>query len=256
MSTPALLLTLAAAPWQPLADGVEYRRFEEPTALHVVRIDPAKAELAVLTASEAGGGKKTARAWVEGQKLLVAINAGMFAQDHSSNVGHLRVGQHVNQARWDPRYKSVLLIDPKAPKLPRAQLVDRPHDPSLTDRYGTVLQNLRLIRSTNGKTGKNVWSKQKKRWSEAAVAYDREGRILFVFSRAPYAMWRFNARLLALDLGVIRAFHAEGGPEASLSIRSPKLKLHLAGSYETDFNENDDNAEQWPIPNILAVRAP
>ncbi|MEQ8275367.1 MAG: hypothetical protein RMA76_37430 [Deltaproteobacteria bacterium] len=44
--------------------------------------------------------------------------------------------------------------------------------------------------------------------------------------------------------------------KASLSIHAPNLKLHLAGSYETDLNENDDDPEQWPIPNLLAVRAP
>ena len=25
------------------------------------------------------------------------------------------------------------------------------------------------------------------------------------------------------------------------------------GSYETGFNENDDEAAQWPIPNVLGV---
>lgn len=45
----------------------------------------------------------------------------------------------------------------------------------------------------------------------------------------------------------------EGGPEASLSIRAEGLRLDLSGSYETGFNENDDNRVQWRLPNVLVV---
>jgi hypothetical protein len=47
--------------------------------------------------------------------------------------------------------------------------------------------------------------------------------------------------------------HAEGGPEASLSIRAGDKKIDLCGSYETGFNENDLNGRQWPIPNVIGV---
>ena len=60
-----------------------------------------------------------------------------------------------------------------------------------------------------------------------------------------------NRRLLTL--GVVRAMHVEGGPEASLSVRGA-VKLDLAGSYETGFREDDTNEEQWPIPNVICVR--
>ena len=58
---------------------------------------------------------------------------------------------------------------------------------------------------------------------------------------------------LALPLGITAAMHVEGGPEASLSIHAGGLDLDLNGSYETGFNENDDEKAQWPIPNLLAV---
>jgi len=50
--------------------------------------------------------------------------------------------------------------------------------------------------------------------------------------------------------------HVEGGPEASLSIHTGELELDLSGSCETGFNANDLNHTQWPIPNVLGVRAP
>jgi hypothetical protein len=54
--------------------------------------------------------------------------------------------------------------------------------------------------------------------------------------------------------GIDAAMHVEGGPEASLSIHAGGVNLDLNGSYETDFNENDDERRQWPIPNVLGVQ--
>jgi len=62
--------------------------------------------------------------------------------------------------------------------------------------------------------------------------------------------------VLALPLHVVQAMHVEGGPEASLSIHTGELELDLSGSCETGFNANDLNHTQWPIPNVLGVRAP
>ena len=123
-----------------------------------------------------------------------------------------------------------------------------------------MVQNLRLIESPAraagpAASGKSVWKPNGRRWSEAAVAQDRAGRILFLFSRTPFEMADFNRRLLALPLAIVRAFHAEGGPEASLSIHAGGLELDLAGSYETGFVENDGNAKQWELPNVIGARA-
>jgi hypothetical protein len=66
-------------------------------------------------------------------------------------------------------------------------------------------------------------------------------------------MSEFNAMVTRLPLGVVRAMHVEGGPEASLSVRGPGIRLDLSGSYETGFLEGDGNGSQWPIPNVLVV---
>ena len=49
------------------------------------------------------------------------------------------------------------------------------------------------------------------------------------------------------------AMHVEGGPEASLLIHTGGVDLDLCGSYETGFKEDDSNARQWAIPNVLGV---
>ncbi len=234
-----LLLAALLLQWKPLQPGVDLAVVD---GLYVVRIDPQRAHLAVALASESGGGPRTAAEWCRKANLAVAINAGMFASDQRSNVGYLRHGAHLNNARFND-YRSVIAIDPGVLWL------DLDRQKADLAKYDVVIQNLRLIAGDR----RNVWAPSARRWSEAALAIDAKGRLLFLFSRAPYTMRDFNARILALPLEVMRAMHLEGGPEASLSIHVPGVDLDLSGSFETGFLENDTNARQWPIPNVLGV---
>jgi hypothetical protein len=213
-------------------------------SLYVVRVDPRHAHLQAALASETGAGPRTAGGWCQRAGLSVAINAGMFQTDQESNVGYLRHGKHLNNGRWNA-YRSVLAARPKGSARPAIVWRDLDQSKATADLsgYEIVVQNLRLIA---GK-GKNVWAENGKRWSEAAVAADSDGHVLFLFSRAPYSMRDFNELLLKLPLNVTQAMHVEGGPEASLSIHTASVNLDLSGSY------NDTNRDQWPIPNVLGV---
>ncbi len=174
----------------------------------------------------------------------------MFQNDHLSNVGYLRHGRHLNNPRWNG-YQAAVALNPSRGGSPRIRWFDLgvAQKPQNADDYGIVIQNLRLIT----KQRKNVWSRTEKRWSEAALAIDTNGRLLFLFSRAPYSMYEFNNLILGLPLGVAGAMHLEGGPEASLSIHGGGVDLDLSGSYETGFQPDDSNHRQWPIPNVLGV---
>lgn len=219
--------------------------------LHVVRIDPNRAPLVAVMAKAGDKQPRTAGRWCRERGLVVAINLGMYQLDHLTNVGHAHVPGHVNNSRWSSKYQSALVFAPSKKDLPAAALLDLDvagNKERIAD-YGAAVQNLRLIRGP----GQNAWTRQERQWSEAAVAMDKQGRILFVFSRTPYCMHDFNAKLLGLPLGIATAMHVEGGPEASLSIHGGGIDLDLNGSYETSFNENDDERKQWPIPNVLGV---
>lgn len=261
-----LVVCLPALAWAegvvflPLQPGVEYGALTllaRPSAgdgtLHVVRVDPAKATLELGLSSE-GGEARPASQWAAQKRLSVVINAGMYETDYRSNVGRLVKREHVNQARWKASYQSVLVMEPLDEGLPRATLLDRdaPDFEEQVKRYRTVVQNLRLVRGD----GENVWKPNKRKWSEAFVALDREGRLLLCFTRTPFGMADLMERILASELHVVRAMHVEGGPEASLSIRSAEVNVDFAGSYETGFFPRDDNDRQWAIPNVLGVRAP
>ena len=241
-----VLLATMTANWKPLQPGVELAVF--PRSLYVVRIDPARAKVRAGLASE-GNQPRTAGEWCRTKNYAVAINMGMFQQDHRSNVGYLRNGKHLNNRRWND-YRSVLALNPTNSKAPPLRWVDLgPKQKPDLDQYGLVVQNLRLIASP----GRNVWAKNDRQWSEAAIATDNEGRLLFIFSRTPYSMRDFNQMLVALPLGITAAMHVEGGPEASLSIHAGGVDLDLCGSFETGFLPDDSNRDQWPLPNVLGV---
>ncbi|MBL8953116.1 MAG: phosphodiester glycosidase family protein [Myxococcaceae bacterium] len=247
-------LLLAATPFRPLRDGVDYAelKFSAGATLHVVRIDPDRAPLELALSSRDGKGKRTAKQWADERNFIVTLNAGMFETDHRSNTGRLVDGEHENNAAWKSAYQSVLVLNPKKPKLPSAQIVDldAPGSKELINQYGSMVQNLRLIKGA----GTSVWKKNGRAWSEAAIAQDAQGHILFLFTRAPFQMAEWNEKLLALPLGVVRAFHVEGGPEASLSIHASDVTLDACGSYETGFVEDERNAEQWALPNVIGVK--
>ncbi len=216
-----------------------------PGTLYIVRVDPRVAKIGVGLASERQAPAQTAAAWCRISGFAVAINLGMFQLDQRSNVGYLRHGHHLNNPRWSSSQRSAMAINPGAKPL----WLDLGGAHERMDDYDIVVQNLRLITADR----KNVWAPSDRRWSEAALAIDRQGRLLFLFTRAPWSMHDFNDLLLKLPLGVAGAMHLEGGPEASLSIHVPGLDLDLAGSFESGFWSDDSNERQWPIPNVLGV---
>ncbi len=243
--------------WLSLAPGVEYAQvpfFGQQTvtdSLHVVRIAPRRARIIALTSIDHGNRGRTARQWCEEFGLVAVMNAGMYDIDAKTHVGYMRTPASVNSKRWNKSYESVLLLDGASATLPSARLLDRSDlNDTILQSFGTVIQNLRLIKHP----GVNVWKEQPKAWSEAAIAEDRDGNILFLFLQKPLSMHQFNEYLLRVGLGVVRAMHAEGGSEASLSICSEAKKLHLSGSIETGIREGSENMVQMAIPIVVGVK--
>jgi hypothetical protein len=257
MASLLALLAAGAAPqqppavrWRALQPGVELAIVAGGGGpLYVVRVDPRRAKLAAGLASKTGR-SQTAAEWCRTSRFSVAINLGMYEADHRTHTGYLRDGAHLNNGRVND-YRSLLALRPAKSGLPPALWVDLPSAalPPALAPYDLVVQNLRLIAGDR----KNVWTPTNRRWSEAALAIDSKGRLLFLFSRAPYSMPEFNALILRLPLDVRQAMHVEGGPEASLSVHAGGVDLDLCGSFETGFVEDESNRDQWPLPNVLAV---
>ena len=242
--------------WRSLQPGVEYAAISLPlnpitkiSTLHVVRIDPALAKLEAGIATEEKVSSRTAAAWCRTRHFSVATNLGMYDSDGRTHVGYLRHGDQLNNGHWND-YRSVLMVR-RGESGDSATIVDR-EDAKTDDVFLSarlVVQNLRMIKGN----GVNVWAASDRKWSEAAIASDSKGRILFLFTRAPYSMRELNALLVHYPLDIQRAMHVEGGPEASLSIHAGGIDLDLSGSYETGFWASDSNDRQWALPNVLGV---
>lgn len=243
--------------WLNLAAGVDYAQVplfggqSLLDSLHAVRVDPRRAVLTALSAKDHGNRSRTAQQWCDEFGLRAVINAGMYDVDAKTHVGYMRTSASVNNKRWNKTYESVLLLEGTSAALPSAGLLDRSEIDETTLRsYGAVIQNLRLIR----RPGVNVWQEQPRAWSEAAIAGDRDGNLLFLFLHKPLTMRQFNERLLRSGLHVVRAMHAEGGSEASLSVCSEAKRLHLSGSMETGLRADGGNMVQMPIPNVVGIK--
>jgi hypothetical protein len=161
----------------------------------------------------------------------------------------------VHNGRIVRQYESAAAFGPTAKNnAPRFRIFDLDEPgvaiESIRRDYSLVVQNLRLIK----RPGQNRWEQQPKRWSEAALGEDAEGRILFIFARAPFSMHDLNRELLSMGIDVVAAQHLEGGPEAQMIIRAGGRDLEWIGSYETLFHEADDTQRAWPVPNVLGLR--
>jgi hypothetical protein len=249
-----------APEWKSLAPGLDITTFKAAhpapqgkSNITVLRIDPARWDLAFAGVSQGGGKSMSAKEWCARDKLTAAINAGMFQQDGRTHVGYLRFGDHVNSRRV-AGYQSVAAFGPHSEGRPRFHIFDlnKPATeiPAIAQDYQLTVQNLRLIQ----RPGIDKWHQDRKRASEAALGEDQAGRILFIFTRSPFTIYELNEELLKANIGLVAAQFLEGGPEAQLYVHAGQTELEMFGSYETGFNQDDRNAETWPIPNILGIR--
>jgi hypothetical protein len=254
------LIASGAPEWQTLAPGMELR-YVTPhgasgsnSAITILRIDPKQWELALLGTSQTGElAGHTAREWCMKGKFTAAINAGMFNTDGKSHIGYMRNGEYVNSSKRNS-YQSVAAFNPHDGGTAAFRIFDLDAPgvsfEGILKDYGAVVQNLRLIK----RAGVNAWPSQDKKWSEAALAEDDRGRILFIFLREPFSMHDLNQELLGAGIGIVAAQHLEGGPEAQLYFRAGGVEKEMFGSYGASLQVNGGNTIPWPIPNVLAVR--
>lgn len=244
--------------WVLLAAGLDLGTFAGPhrsshgdSTITVLRIDPASWDLKLLNASAPGEGQaRTVKDWVTRTPGAVAgINASMFHHGGAS-VSLMRTRTHVN-SKTLTKDNAILAFDPLSAGLAPVRILDRTceNTTALMGSYGSLVQSIRMIDCE----GKTTWAKQDKKWSTAAIGLDAQGRVLFVHARSPYTVNEFVEHLRTLPLDLVRLQYAEGGPEATLYVNAGREPTEKIGSYETGFNENDDNASAWPVPNVIAV---
>jgi hypothetical protein len=234
-------------PWLEIEPGLEATRFDTRSRqsaakgdLVVVRIDPQRWDLRVLTAARDGGDEeRNVRQWCEDFGLTLAINAGMFREDNAAHVGFLQIDGEI-VSRYPNDYRSAAALDPVDPSEPVFRIFDLDETPleEVRERYGTVVQNLRLIKRPR----QNRWEPGKDKWRECALAEDGAGRVLLLACRTAWSMEEFNDILLALPLDIQAAQHLEGSATARLWLSHPELKGWIGGTHGGPA-----------LPNVLGV---
>ncbi|MBU8870884.1 MAG: phosphodiester glycosidase family protein [Gemmatimonadales bacterium] len=213
--------TEASSPWVVLQPGLELGGFNTKTKaadpegdLLVVRVDLGLLGLKFLAVgddSDTPG--RNAKQWCGDFGLLVAINAGMYQADHRTHVGFCQIdGRLANRSAND--YLSAVAWDPFDPSDHQFRIFDLDEVPlaEVAKRYGTVVQNLRLIKRER----ENRWQPSGDRWAEAALGEDDRGRVLLIYCATPRSMYELNEILLELPLGLVAAQHLEGRNQARM----------------------------------------
>jgi len=243
--------------WRMIDEGLFIGEFDAPqrseigdSKVTIVKIDPKHYSFKLLCASEHSNIGRTAKEWGKKYHLISAVNAGMFQADGITNVGYMKNFNHVNNPKLN-NHNAVLAFNPNDPTVPDIQIIDRRCQDfgELRHKYRTLVQNIRMISCQQ----KNVWSKQDKMWSMVILGIDKRGKVLFMFTRSSYSVHDFIHILLSLPISIYNAMYLEGGPEATLYFSANDIEFERFGSYETGFNEDDNNDRAWRIPNVIGI---
>lgn len=253
---------LHAGEWRVLAPGLELREFLVPDStgdlagqqggMAALRIDLSLYELG-LGSALATGEMRGMHDWARSEGFVAVINAGMFrSDDRLRSTGYMRDAGVMVNSFIHPNYGAFLAFAPCDPSLPPVRWLDRKADSDWEEAVGNyhgVIQNYRLI----SREGENLWQPEERRHSAAAVAMDRDGRLLFVHCRPKVSMYEFAQALLDLPLDLVGAMYVEGGADAAMYVEVEGYVGRFVGEYQSNFFQGS-NRNFWPAPNVLGVR--
>jgi hypothetical protein len=122
---------------------------------------------------------------------------------------------------------------------------------TIKEDYYSCFQSIRMIDNLH----QGIFWKKKPllSCSMSVLAMDKSGNVLFLFSRSPYNANEYINFMLSSPLNIQTAMYLEGGPEASLYVKSDTTEIIKFGSYVSYSCPNDDNLELRKMPNILGI---
>ncbi|MEM7105944.1 MAG: phosphodiester glycosidase family protein [Bacteroidota bacterium] len=245
--------------WEKIDKGLEYVEADAPllasvgdSKISILKIDPEVYKFELLSAKIKGRENKTVEEWADDFGLIAVINAGMFQTDYKTNVGFMKNYDFINNSHMQKDYNLMAAFNRKSDNVAPFQLIDLECQPweEWKNKYNSYTQSIRMIDCNQ----ENKWSKQERFWSMITIGTDQAGNVLFVFTRTPYRVHDFTNMILQLPLNIDRLMYLEGGPEASLFVKYKGKEVKKMGSYESGFNQADDNYHFWSLPNVIGVK--
>jgi hypothetical protein len=247
--------------WKNLEKGLDYSLIDAPvksshadSKIDVLRINPAYFSFELECMEQKKSGNKKIDQICEENKLVAAVNAGMFKLEGNFQTctGYMKNGAYINNAALNPGYKTVFAFNSKDTIRKAATLIDLTCEDwtAAKSNYTSFSQGIRMVNCDE----KATWQVSEKKWIMVLLAEDKAGNILFIFSRSPYKVLDYTNMLLQSDLQIKRLMYLEGGPEASFYLNHANGSVKKMGSFETGFNERDNNTVYWEIPNVIGIK--
>lgn len=248
--------------WNQLEEGLFYTEITGPhiskfsdSKVSILKIDPDFFTFELVASSESDSTLRTIRDWCELKNLTGGINAGMYSlKDHLSGVGLMQNFEHINNPVVKENFNALVVFNPKNPSLPSLQILDMVNQDwkSIVHDYQSCFQSIRMIDNK----GKAVyWEKKPElKCSMTLLAMDKSGKILFLFARSPYSANEFIDFMLNPGLQIQTAMYLEGGPEATIYVKTTKTEIEKFGSYVSFSKPDDNNIQVRKMPNVLGIR--
>ncbi len=247
------------AVWKKIDTGLYYGEFSAhrkspvgDSKIRVLKIDPKLYSFHLANASAPGeGALMSVRKWSKKQNYLAAINASLYQADHKTSISLMKNNAHVNNPTMN-KQKTIMAFGPKKKAVAEAIIFDRECDDirDLKKKYLVYVQSIRMISCR----GKNVWKLQKDTYSTAAIGMDKQGHILFIHVRSPYATHKLINILLKLPLDIRTAMYVEGGPQAQMYVNSSDKEYILLGRFRSATAGKAISYFGWPVPNVIGIR--
>lgn len=247
--------------WKHLADGADFIEIDAPltskindSKISILKIDPAKADFYMLSATEHGKKSLPADLWADSFGMNVVINAGMYDLAHKLlSKGFLQNGKHFNNASLYPNYNAMIAFNPKDSTDSKFTVFDLKCTEwnSVKSDYSCYAQGLRMI-DCEGKALE--WNKKKQSCSMLVTALGKDGNIYFIFCRSPYSHNEMIGFMLGFPFGLTHAIYMEGGPQTSLYVNIGETKIEKIGSYVSETYANDLNDHFWKLPNVIGIK--
>jgi hypothetical protein len=248
--------------WKQLADGLDYAEINGPhvskysdSKVCILKINPDFFDFSLVVASQYDSSLKTIKEWCDTMHLTGAINAGMYSlKDHISGVGFMQCFDHINNPVIKGGFNALAVFNPKNKSVPAFQIVDMVNqDWNLIKKdYYSCFQSIRMIDNLHH----GIYWKKKPvlSCSMSVLATDISGNVLYLFSRSPYNANEYIKFMLSPVLNIQTAMYLEGGPEASLYVKTDTAEILKFGSYVSYSCPNDNNQELRKMPNILGFK--
>lgn len=232
------------ADWYRLRDGLEFSRIRvyndgKPVdSLAVVRADPERNGFRVF---HDGTKLKNVEKWQDITGADVMFNSSYYGYNMSSAyqmksvdpVTLIITDGQMKGPRVNRQVQGMFVAEPRVSSVKHAKIIDmsREHYDYRRNEWNTGVQSWPLLVNEDGKigTGPSNWYANR-----TAICDDTNGNILAVTTEGGFfSLYELGKFLRQSKLDIKNALNMDGGYEADMCIRTPKLNYVTYGQWET-----------------------